>query len=82
VVEFHEPGEGRPGEVLLVEYKRGRPKPGRDDAFHVQLCGQALCLEEMLGIQIRRGMIFFGQPRRRTQVLFDDVVRRRTARTI
>src|SRR4051794_26892766 len=46
-----------------VEYKRGRPKP--HDADRVQLCAQALCLEEMLGVRIPDGEIFYGKTRRR-----------------
>ena len=59
-----------------VEYKRGRPKPDRCD--EVQLCAQALCLEEMLGVPIPRGAIFYGQPRRRQEVVFDEILRRET----
>jgi len=74
VVEFH-PGEG--AEVPFpVEYKRGRPKPDRCD--EVQLCAQALCLEEMLHTSIPRGAIFYGQPRRRHDVDFDACLRRET----
>lgn len=42
-----------------VEYKRGRPK--RDDRDKVQLCAQALCLEEMLGTRIAAGDLFTGR---------------------
>ena len=82
VVEFHEDRPGRPYEVLLVEYKRGRPKQGRGDEFRVQLCGQALCLEEMLDTRLDRGMISFGKSRRRTEVAFDDALRGRTLETL
>lgn len=58
-----------------VEYKRGRPK--RDDRDKVQLCAQALCLEEMLGTRIAAGDLFYGETRRRQRVIFDDVLRRR-----
>ena len=74
VVEFH-PGEGT--EVPFpVEYKRGRPKPDRCD--EVQLCAQALCLEEMLHTSIPRGALFYGQPRRRHDVDFDESLRKET----
>jgi len=88
VVEFHRrgpPGTSAPvGAVRLpgvagwwvpfpVEYKRGKPKP--DDCDRVQLCAQALCLEEMLGVRIDRGAIFYGQPRRRQEVSFDETLR-------
>ena len=74
VVEFH-PGEGAMV-PFPVEYKRGRPKPDRCD--EVQLCAQALCLEEMLGIPVARGAIFYGQPRRRQEVAFDEALRQET----
>jgi len=58
-----------------VEYKRGKAKP--DDRDAVQLCAQALCLEEMYDISIDRGYIFYGQTRRRTEILFDQQLRTR-----
>jgi CRISPR-associated exonuclease Cas4 len=69
VVEFHELS----GEVLLVEYKRGKPKAHAAD--EVQLCAQALCLEEMLRRRVENGALFYGQRRRRTDVLFDEELR-------
>ena len=69
-------------DVVLIEYKRGRPKPGRNDEFRVQLCGQAFCLEEMLDVRLDSGQIFFGKTRRRVEVAFDDQLRRRTIDTI
>ena len=75
VVEFHR--EDREGKAFWqpfpVEYKRGRERPDTGDS--VQLCAQAICLEEMLGVDIPRGAIFYGQPRRRTQVEFDEELR-------
>lgn len=62
--------------ITPVEYKRGRPKS--DDCDRVQICAQAFCLEEMLGVQIDSGYLFYGLPRRRTKVLFDDSLRRKT----
>ncbi len=59
-----------------VEYKHGKPKIDLCD--EVQLCAQALCLEEMLEIEAPRGAIFYGKPRRRTGVDFDDKLRRAT----
>ncbi len=56
-----------------VEYKRGKPKPHRAD--EVQLCAQALCLEEMLGLAVPAGALFYGQTRRRQPVVFDDTLR-------
>jgi CRISPR-associated exonuclease Cas4 len=59
-----------------VEYKRGRPKSHRAD--EVQLCAQALCLEEMLGVAIPAGALFYGQPRRRMEVAFESTLRQIT----
>ncbi len=59
-----------------VEYKRGKSKP--DDCDAVQLCAQALCLEEMLDTAIADGAIFYGSPRRRLEVEFTLALRLRT----
>ena len=56
-----------------MEYKRGRPK--EHDADALQLCGQAMCLEEMLCCPIPQGALFYGQPRRRLPVEFTEVLR-------
>jgi CRISPR-associated exonuclease Cas4 len=74
-VELHRLADGvwRP---FPVEYKRGRPK--RHQADEVQLCAQALCLEEMLGGSVPAGALFYGQTRRRLDVTFDPGLRRRT----
>ena len=82
VLEFHRaaagvPLQGREGlwQPYPVEYKRGRPKEGTEDAL--QLCCQAMCLEEMLCCQISDGALFYGEPRRRTPVAFTDELRQR-----
>jgi len=62
-----------------VEYKRGRPKAHRADA--VQLCAQALCLEEMFGLPVPEGALFYGETRKRQPVAFDDELRALTAGT-
>jgi CRISPR-associated exonuclease Cas4 len=59
-----------------VEYKRGKPKFINCDI--VQLCAQALCLEEMLNVKIEKGALFYGRPRRRQEVIFDDKLRKET----
>lgn len=59
-----------------LEYKRGKRKPTDCDA--VQLCAQALCLEEMLGASIPQGAIFYGNPRRRLEIAFTHELRERT----
>jgi CRISPR-associated exonuclease Cas4 len=56
-----------------VEYKRGRPRAHRAD--EVQLCAQAFCLEEMLGVQIPAGALFYGKERRRVGVRFEPELR-------
>ncbi len=63
-------------EPFPVEYKRGKRKP--TDCDLVQLCAQALCLEEMLGTLVPHGAIFYGEPRRRIEVEFTPALRSRT----
>ncbi|MBF0214277.1 MAG: CRISPR-associated protein Cas4 [Magnetococcales bacterium] len=65
--------------VRPVEYKRGRPKSHEADL--VQLCAQAISLEEMLGIPITEGALFYGEPRRRTSVSFTPELRATTIQT-
>ncbi len=88
VVEFHRAAAGE-GVKLAgvsgrwrpypVEYKRGRPK--RHSADEVQLCAQALCLEEMLGVVIENGALYYGSNRRRHPVGFDPDLRSLTEST-
>ncbi len=59
-----------------VEYKRGRPKKGSAD--RVQLCAQALSLEEMLDVSIPDGALFYGRTQRRVEVIFDSELRAET----
>lgn len=77
VVEFHPEADGT-SHPFPVEYKRGRPKPGLWD--EVQLCAQAMCLEEMLNTVIVAGAMFYGQPRRRMEVGFAAGLREETER--
>ena len=70
---------GADGSVLVVEYKRGRSKAGGAD--EVQLCAQALCLEEMRGEAIGEGALYYGKTRRRKAVPFDSQLRERTRST-
>jgi CRISPR-associated exonuclease Cas4 len=68
------------GEIAFpVEYKRGRPKLHRAD--EVQLCAQALCLEEMTGRPVPEGALFYGETKRRLGVAFDPELRRLTEET-
>jgi CRISPR-associated exonuclease Cas4 len=62
-----------------VEYKRGRPK--KRDWDKVQLCAQALCLEEMLSVEVPEGALFYGKTRRRLSVVFDADLRSLTEET-
>lgn len=71
VVEFHANGRAIP-----VEYKRGKPK--RDSSDAVQLCAQALCLEDMLKVQIPFGLLYYGQTRRRVEIPLDEILRGQT----
>ncbi|MCM1150177.1 MAG: CRISPR-associated protein Cas4 [Butyricicoccus sp.] len=81
IVEFHsEPGGvPLPGWVGLwrpypVEYKRGKAKDGPEDVL--QLCAQAMCLEEMLCCDVPEGALYYGETRRRVKVEFTDELRR------
>jgi CRISPR-associated exonuclease Cas4 len=87
VVEFHPVDDPTIAGVILpnltgrwrpfpVEYKRGRRKP--EISYLVQLCAQALCLEEITNAEVRRGALYHGQSRRRQEVAFDDTLRGRT----
>ena len=76
VVEFHPREESGPPRPFPVEYKRGRPK--RDGSDVVQLCAQALCLEEMLEVEVPGGALFYGKTRRRVEVSFGPQLRART----
>jgi CRISPR-associated exonuclease Cas4 len=74
VVEFHDQVP------FPVEYKASpRRKWGHDD---LQLCAQALCLEEMTGQMVPRGAIYHHGSRRRREVIFDDELRRRVAEAV
>lgn len=63
-----------------VEYKVGKPKPHRAD--EVQVCAQALCLEEMFKVEIPSGFLFYGKTQRRLEVVFDQELRSLTAQVI
>lgn len=58
---------------IPVEYKRGKPKP--DERDEVQLCAQAICLEEMYKITINAGYLFYGETRHRHEVEFSLALR-------
>lgn len=71
VVEFHPDGR-----IVPVEYKNGPRRERRHD--DVQLCAQALCLEEMLGASVEQGAVYSLQTRRRREVVLGDVLREET----
>lgn len=68
---------GRPPLPFPVEYKRGKPKAHRAD--EVQLCAQAICLEEMFQARVPEGALFYGETRRHQPVTFDAALRALTA---
>lgn len=74
VVEWHKLNNHE--EPFPVEYKRGKPK--QHDADKIQLCAQAICLEEMLSLHIPSGALFYGQTKRRLDVDFDNALREKT----
>ena len=68
------------GSLVPVEFKKGRRRKfDNDDA---QLCAQALCLEEMFGLEIPRGAVFHASSKRRREVVFSDNLRRLTEQAI
>ena len=67
-------------DVIPVEYKRGQPKENDCDA--VQLCAQALCLEEMLCCCIPKAYIYYGETRRRCEISIDKALRDKTVSMI
>lgn len=75
-VEFHKVKENSSWVPFPVEYKRGKPK--LDDSDKIQLCAQALCLEEIMKIKIPEGALFYGRTRHRLTVIFDDMLRYKT----
>lgn len=75
IVELHKSPKGvnivgREGlyRPLPVEYKRGKPKD--DDCDALQLCAQAMCLEEMLLCSIPEGYMYYGETNHRTKIVF------------
>jgi CRISPR-associated exonuclease Cas4 len=73
VVEFRPTPDAAGDRPYPVEYKRGKPKA--HEADRVQLCAQALCLEEMLQTTVPVGALFYGRTRRRVEVRFDERLR-------
>jgi len=78
LVEFCRDGDAE--RAFPVEFKRGKPKKHRAD--DVQLCAQALCLEEMTGSSVPEGALFYGETKRRIEVSFDASLRALTVETV
>ena len=79
LVEFHRDGDGT--EIPFpIEIKRGKPKLHRAD--EAQLCAQAFCLEDMMGLPVPAGALYYGETKRRTEVSFDADLRQLTKDTI
>lgn len=84
IVEFHRDDEkgisiyGREGKYLVypVEYKKGQPK---EESDLLQMAAQAMCLEEMLACDITKGYLFYGEIRRRIEVVLDEGLRQRVS---
>lgn len=76
LVELHLSPKGGVAEASPVEFKRGRDK--EDDIDRVQLCAQALCLEEMFGIAVPAGQLYYLQEHRRTTVEINGSLRAKT----
>jgi CRISPR-associated exonuclease Cas4 len=86
IVEFHrtedltgialERAEGL-WQPVPVEYKRGKLR--KEDGYELQLCAQAMCLEEMLGAEIPRGYIYYGKTNRRLEIDFSQELRQKTS---
>lgn len=82
IVELHKSPEGvnifgRAGtyKPVPVEYKRGKPKENESDTL--QLCAQAMCLEEMLLCEIPEAFLFYGETKRRLKIILDNELRER-----
>jgi len=67
-------------EARPVEYKKGPARRWSND--HVQLCAQALCLEEMFGLRIPSGLIYHAASALRTEVAFAENLRSLTLATL
>lgn len=87
VVEFQKSDEGinlfghrGTYNVYPIEYKKGRPKIGKEDI--IQLTAQALCLEEMFSTTVSEGALFYGTTRRRERVEITDELKKEAELTI
>ncbi|HHS97935.1 MAG TPA: CRISPR-associated protein Cas4 [Chloroflexi bacterium] len=80
VAGFADVVEERGGRLIPVEYKRGRMGRWLND--HIQLCAQAICLEERTGRPVREGAIFYWRSRRRVRVEITPELRARTEEAV
>lgn len=72
LLEYHKTSN----QFIPVEYKRGKPKTS--DIDKVQLCAQAICIEEMLSVDVLMGALWYWQTRKRIEVEFDSILRSKT----
>ena len=79
-IEAGDPVTNSSPRYFPVEYKRGKPKV--EDWDRIQLCAQALCIEEMRNTQVTEGAIWYWEVRRREQIIINDVLRTTTIATI
>lgn len=63
-------------QFIPVEYKRGKPKA--NDIDKVQLCAQAMCIEEMLTVEVKQGALWYWQTRKRIEIELDTNLRGQT----
>jgi CRISPR-associated exonuclease Cas4 len=73
LLEIHIGSNGQPDCYFPVEYKRGKPK--LEDWDRIQLCAQALCIEEMRNTKVLEGAIWYWEVRRRQPVEMDRELR-------
>ncbi len=76
VIFYDDPAYPKTGRPFPVEYKRGVKNEFRH--AELQLCAQALCLEEMLGVSVPCGALYYGASRRRREVEFNQSLREDT----
>lgn len=76
VVEFQRMNEADAWQPYPIEYKRGKPKKDLSDS--VQLCAQAICLEEMLKLKVPKGAFYYGELKTRVEIELDDSLRKST----
>jgi CRISPR-associated exonuclease Cas4 len=72
--------EEKGGELVPIEHKKGKRGQWTNDAL--QLCAQALCLEEMTGRNVEKGYLYYAATGRRQEVVFTPELRQQTLATI